>query len=434
MGYPGDQRPPLQPRPSSDRPQWHTPPPYEAADDPAVAYGSWNDQTAPRTAGGDPSYGAEQPPHGSPSHPDRPPYGEPPYRGEAPFGSPYGDSQYGDSQYGGSPYGAAPQGVGRSPYGDAPQGGDQQYTGPQQYAPQQYTGPQQTPQQAPRQGPVHEAPAGGAGDDDRGGPWAGPTPSRKPPAPAAAEPEWDPYAVPIWRRPIALIGGLILLVGALFLGLWVAAKNQPPPQAQPPAPKPSSTQPVPAGAAGRYGYAASRATDKEPLSAAELFGKKKVVNHGRSYLRTAWRKEKTCADGVTGPTITKALKTAGCNQLLRASYRDAKGKVIGTVGVANLKTSSGAKKVAAAGGGGERKDYLKPLPGKDDVSKHLGSGEAYAGGWTHGHYAVLLWFQFQDGHKPSKSDLKRLYQTAVDITDATVFPAFDTRSLTGGHG
>lgn len=186
------------------------------------------------------------------------------------------------------------------------------------------------------------------------------------------------------------------------------------------------------GTPGKFGYTASRTTDKTPLSLRELFAKGKFVKNKRSYVRTAYRKEKKCADGVTGDKITKALKAGACTQLLRASFADSKGVVIGTVGVANLKTSATAKKVASAGGGGERKDYLKPLPGKDEATKHLGTGEAYAGGWTHGHYAVLLWFQFKDGHKPAKNELKRLYQAAVDVTDATVFPALDTRSLNGG--
>ncbi|WP_157530037.1 hypothetical protein [Microtetraspora niveoalba] len=145
-------------------------------------------------------------------------------------------------------------------------------------------------------------------------------------------------------------------------------------------------------------------------------------------------KEKKCADGVSGTKITKALKAGGCTQLIRASYKDSKDKIIGTIGVANLKTTTAAKKVASAGGGKERQDYLKPLPGTDDITKFLGTGDAYAGGWIHGHYTVLLWFQFKDGHNPSKTELKRLYQAALDITEKTVFPALDTRSLTGGHG
>ncbi|GAA4568488.1 hypothetical protein GCM10023193_50080 [Planotetraspora kaengkrachanensis] len=257
-------------------------------------------------------------------------------------------------------------------------------------------------------------------------------PSAPPPGPPPPpEPKWDPDApVPLWRRPIVFGIALVALIAALFAGLWVAAKNDKPPVRKQAVPTPTIV--VPSGPGGKFGYAESRATDKSALTVKELFGKKKITQNKHSYQMTVWRTEKKCADGISGTKITKALKSGSCTQMIRASFRDAKGSIIGTVGVANLKTAGGAKKVASAGGGGERTDYLKPLPGKDSVTKNLGAGEAYAGGWTHGHYTVLLWFQFKDGHKPSKTGLKQLYQAAVDITDATVFPALETRSLTGG--
>ena len=47
---------------------------------------------------------------------------------------------------------------------------------------------------------------------------------------------------------------------------------------------------------------------------------------------------------------------------------------------------------------------------------------------------MLLWFQFKDGHKPSAAETKRLNRAASDIADKTVFPALDTRPLTGAPG
>jgi hypothetical protein len=223
-----------------------------------------------------------------------------------------------------------------------------------------------------------------------------------------------------------------VLVAALFVGLWTAANGDVTTAPPPPTPTPSAV--VPSAPAGRYGFAGSRATDKTPLKLSELFGRKKITKGTHSYVLTTRRADKTCKNAIVGTKIEKALKAGGCTQLLRASYKDTKGTIIGTIGVANLKTTKAAKKAASAGAGKERKDFLKPLPGKDDVTKFLGSGDAYAGGWVHGHYAVLLWFQFKDGHLPSKAELKKLYLAAVDITDKTVFPALDTRTLTGGHG
>jgi hypothetical protein len=199
---------------------------------------------------------------------------------------------------------------------------------------------------------------------------------------------------------------------------------------------PAATTPTsgPARPGGKFGFAASRATDPLPLTLNELFKSRKVTNGKRSYLLAARRADKVCKNAVEGANIQKALKGASCTQLLRASFQDSTGKIIGTIGVANLKTSTGAKKVASAGAANERKDYVKPLQGKKGATKLLGAGEALAGAWTHGHYAVLLWFQFKDGHRPTDPDRKRLDQAASDIANKIVFPALDTRSLTGGRG
>jgi hypothetical protein len=251
-------------------------------------------------------------------------------------------------------------------------------------------------------------------------------------APPPRRDMWSPYDEgPRSRRPIYIaLGGLLLLI-AFGVGLAMMANSEPEttavtePQSRP------AVSVAPQGPGGKDGFAASRTTDKFPLSLKEVFSKEKITKSGRSYQMTIRRSDKSCKEAATGDKLTKALKDAGCNQLLRASYRDKSGKIIGTVGVANLKTSKLATKVVSAAGGGKLEDYVKPLPGKDDTTKALGSGQANAGAWRHGHYAVLLWFQFKDGHTPSAAERKKLNQAAVDITDVTVFPALDSRALTG---
>ncbi len=357
--------------------------------------------------------GDQQPPRQPPPSPFTPPPGR---RGSSPYGDtaqrPYGDRPYDPVE---SPH-AAPSY--ENPYGNP-------YGNPLD----QPENPGGEPSRARREEIAEGSPYAGLRRDRTGqtGETAAVPPAAEPPRPETA---WDPYApAPLWRRPIVLGGALLAMIGALFLGLWVAARSEKPP---PPRVHPTPTTVVPETPKGKYGYAGSRTTDKMPLTIKEIFGAKKFAKSGRSYVMTVRRKEKSCDDGVTGESIKKALKAGRCTQLIRASFAGAKGTIIGTVGVANLRTSAHAKKVTSAGGGGERKDYLKPLPGTDDATKQLGgAGEAYAGGWAYGHYAVLLWFQFKDGHKPTKAELKRLYQAASDITDKTVFPALEHRSLTG---
>ncbi|MFC7645293.1 hypothetical protein ACFQX6_35150 [Streptosporangium lutulentum] len=98
---------------------------------------------------------------------------------------------------------------------------------------------------------------------------------------------------------------------------------------------------MPDAPADKFGYAAARTTDPLTLTLNEVFRNKKIKIGGQSYLMTTRRADKKCGDAVVGSKLQKALTGGKCNQLLRASFRDASGKIIGTVGVANLSTSKG---------------------------------------------------------------------------------------------
>ncbi|WP_344952189.1 hypothetical protein [Sphaerisporangium flaviroseum] len=241
------------------------------------------------------------------------------------------------------------------------------------------------------------------------------------------------------RASMYITGGLIAVLLSVGVGI-VVVNREPDPvgQVSKPAPtvsRPPEQVPLVGSPNDKFGFTASRKTDPQPLTLKELFGHKKVTARGRSYLMTVRRVDKKCKDAVHGTAMQKAMTTGGCTQFLRASFRDGPGKLIGTVGVANLKDAASARKAAKTGTGGELEDYVNPLQGKDSATKLLGSGgDSYATAWTQGHYLVLLWFQYKDGHKPSKTELRNLNRAAVDITEASVFSALDTRALTGARG
>ncbi|MGW0478568.1 hypothetical protein [Nonomuraea sp. NPDC003214] len=239
---------------------------------------------------------------------------------------------------------------------------------------------------------------------------------------------WSPYDEenrsrgPLW----AVVAGVAVL--GLFGGGLAIMFNADDPATTAANSEQRTSAPLPSAPPGEFGYAASRSTDPDPLTVKELFRAKKFTVSGRAYQMTVTSKDKKCADGVLGDKMAKALKSGKCTQMMRASFRDKSGKVIGTVGVANLNTSKSAAKVAKAGG---TADYVKPLAGKDEITKFLGSGSGGAKVWAHGHYAVLVWFQSKDGVKPDKKLSKQLFQAAEDITKQTVFQALDRRALTG---
>ncbi|GAA3444039.1 hypothetical protein [Planomonospora venezuelensis] len=244
---------------------------------------------------------------------------------------------------------------------------------------------------------------------------------------------WSPYeeGMRSFLPTFVAIGVVVVLVAAgIGLALFVGSGDASPATAG--SPSPTATGPVfPVKPGGEFGFAESRATDPHALTLGELFGGRKVRGGSQTYQLTARRADKKCKDAVVGAGLQKALTAGKCTQLMRASFRDASGKIIGTVGVANLKTSSAAAKVVKAVSGKKLEEYLKVLPGKDSATKFLGKGEAFAGGWRHGHYAVLVWFQYKDGHLPTKSEAKKLNTAAFGVADATVTPALESRSLTG---
>jgi hypothetical protein len=240
---------------------------------------------------------------------------------------------------------------------------------------------------------------------------------------------WSPYDEgPRSRAPLWFAIGGVALLGLLGGGLAVMWNAGPPTSVDTAAPRRTSA-PLPSPPSGKYGFAADRSTDPDPITVKEIFGKKKKFSvSGRGYEMTITSKDKKCTDGALGDKLRKALKAGKCNQLVRASFRDKAGKVIGTIGVANLTTSKTASNVAKIG---DNKNYVKPLTGKDSVTKFLGSGSGGAKIWTHGHYAILVWFQNKDGTKPDKKGSKRIFQAIDDITKATVYNALDNRTLTG---
>ncbi|GII75642.1 hypothetical protein Sru01_06240 [Sphaerisporangium rufum] len=385
-----------------------------------------------RQSGGHDTRGAGRPFEASPA-PGRP---NPPAPGPGPgFGAAWPDT------------GRAPETPGRPFEAPRPPGGSPAAPPPQPGPPAAQAGtgafPPAQPPGRPFSGPE---PAGAGPDRSReqpaGHPAAagpGPAAARTASARSRAERPGEPYlGEPRSRGPLYLAGGVIAMIGALVAVILVMNQDDDPvPTATAPASaRPSVAPPPPAvgDAKGEYGLAASRKTDPQPLTLNEVFGRKKITVGARTYQMTVRRSDKKCGTAVHGTGLQKALTAGRCTQFLRASFRDGTGKLIGTVGVANLSTANAAKKAAKAGSGGELEDYVNPLQGKDSVTKFLGGGgDSYATAWPQGHYLVLLWFQYKDGHKPSKAELKRLNTAAVDIVEKAVFSALDTRALTGAR-
>lgn len=416
MGYPGDGRPSPYGEPPADTPpgQYGEGGPYGpgAAGMPTAGDGYDPDATrierAPQFGGG------EQAPYS--------PYGNGPQPG-------YGSGQQ-------PAYGTGPQ----APYGSGPQS---------PYAPPRPSGPYGPP---PGQG--YPQTATPFGDPPGYGP-SGPQPPQDPawsaPPPGGGfggPPPGPPYGPPPGKsggkKTGLIIGGIVAAVvilggGGTAVAFAVNSDDDPAPKptrtgAQPTASSPAaSATPTPTSTApgsSRWQKIASRSTDPKPLTTAELFSRSRVSAHGRSYHQVIHGATTRCSATVTGSRI-KAAETAGhCTQLLRATYLRGDRKVMGTVSISNLSTYAAAHRAFEAAAGGQQ--YVTPLRGKSGRTARLGRGAALGIRQVKGHYLILSWVQYADGHKPATaSGRKQLSAFHSDVVSTTLARPLSYRMITG---
>ena len=181
-------------------------------------------------------------------------------------------------------------------------------------------------------------------------------------------------------------------------------------------------------ALGKWQHISSRADDPAPLSLAELYPAQFELN-GSSYVRTAAATSKDCTLAVYGSDLQTALQTAHCSQVLRASYISGNGTMMGTVGVANLTSTSAAQKAGQVTGPNE---IIAPLAAQKGPTSKLGNGTGVVQAEIKGHYLILMWAEFTSLKSPSTSaQRQQLEQFAADLVTGSANIDLSTRMLTG---
>ncbi|WP_030176040.1 hypothetical protein [Spirillospora albida] len=200
----------------------------------------------------------------------------------------------------------------------------------------------------------------------------------------------------------AAVAGLVLVGGGIGLSSMLEDDPKPKkPTAQSPSPSAKPTTPAtPSVPPLEPVKLKSRATDPKPLTLSEVFGKKTFKAGKQKYVRTAWNAKRGCTGIVGGAALVTALKKGSCSQALRATYALSNGKLIGTVGVLNLKTEAAAKQAVKAAAAKDA--YLRALPGTG-ITRTNGKGEALGTSEARGHYVVMTWVQRPDGKKIASS-------------------------------
>jgi hypothetical protein len=181
-------------------------------------------------------------------------------------------------------------------------------------------------------------------------------------------------------------------------------------------------------ALGKWQHIGTRAEDPESLTIAGLYPPQFVLN-GASYVRTAASLTKTCSLAVYGTNLQAALQAGHCTQVLRASYISGDGKMMGTVGVINLISTSAADKAGQATG---PQEIIAPLTGKKGPTSKLGTGTGVVQAEVKGHYLILMWAEFTSLKSPSGAAQRAaLEQFAGNLVTGSANINLSTRMLTG---
>jgi hypothetical protein len=235
------------------------------------------------------------------------------------------------------------------------------------------------------------------------------------------------------RFRLLLAAGLAILV-ALSGGTYVLLHRRHSPAAAAAGPKhpaasasPSASSPAPAPTLGRWGHIASRAADPQPLTLAEVFPAS--FSAGASYSRTVRRMGKNCSAAVVGSQLQHAVRRPECSQVLRASYLSVSKKLMGTIGVLNLKTFKTAEKAGKAAGPGE---FIAQLAAAKGPTRNLTRGTGIEQADVKGHYLILVWAEFTTLHKPkTRKQRKELEAFLSLLIGKTANVSLTSRMVTG---
>ena len=179
---------------------------------------------------------------------------------------------------------------------------------------------------------------------------------------------------------------------------------------------------------GKWQHIGTRAEDPEPLTIAGLYPPQFVLGDS-SYVRTAASVTKTCSLAVYGADLQAALQSGHCTQVLRASYISGDGKMMGTVGVVNLITSSATQKAGQVTG---PREIIAPLSAKKGATSKLGKGTGVVLAEIKGHYLILMWAQFTNLKSPSgPAQRQALEQFAENLVTGSANINLSSRMLTG---
>ena len=234
------------------------------------------------------------------------------------------------------------------------------------------------------------------------------------------------------KRPASVklavaVAVLLVLAAAATLGYGLLRSQAKPTQSAGPPPKvtPSAT---PSPTLGPYGHIGSRASDPQRLTAAQLFPPTFTLG-GQPVARTATAISKRCVAALVGANIQSAVRRAHCSQVVRATYLARSAGLMGTIGVLNLSSASGAVKAIRSA---DASDFISQLKGRRGPTHRIGGGTGIEVAAAKGHYLILIWAEFTSLRKPKRTAQRAAIENFMtELRDSTANVSLSNRLLNG---
>ncbi len=235
------------------------------------------------------------------------------------------------------------------------------------------------------------------------------------------------------KRPanvkVAVSAALLLVLAAAsaltYVVLHHTAKSG---QAAPPKPAKTTTAPQPSPTLGVFGHIGSRSADPQPLTVTQLFPASFTIGLD-AVSRAVSRESSHCSAAIVGSGLQAAISKAGCSQVVRATYLATSLKMMGTIGVFNLKTGPAAKKAASSAGA---VNFVSQLRSHKGLASKIGKGTGIEEAAAKGHYLILIWAEFTDLRKPKNTYQRtQLVRFMTQVLDKTANISLANRMATG---
>jgi hypothetical protein len=227
---------------------------------------------------------------------------------------------------------------------------------------------------------------------------------------------------------MAVAAALVLVLGAAAALYFGAKAFSPSSHAAAKAQVTPTVTAAPTATLGPYGHIGSRQSDPEPLTIAQLYPAS-FNAAGGTFVQASSRLSADCIDAVSGAGIQAAVSSAGCSQVARATYLDAKTGMMGTIGVLNLRTANAASKAARAAGAS---NFIAQLPGRSGPTRKLGQGTGIEEALAKGHYLILIWAQLTDRLRPkTKAQSSGLELFMTELLHGTANVSLSDRMAVG---